>query len=65
MQLQLVDESTMFRFHLIYKPPPSKRNGNTFNQFLDKFGSLLEDAMILNGKLILTGDFNFQDDNTS
>jgi hypothetical protein len=62
IQLKLVHPSSTFRVVVLYRPPPSSKNGLTFPKFLDEFSQYLEDIMLLGGKLVLTGDFNIHMD---
>jgi hypothetical protein len=48
---------------LLYRPPPSKQNGLTTNQFFNEFSDLLDCTTTSSGKLLLCGDFNFHWDN--
>ncbi|KAK6171786.1 hypothetical protein SNE40_018216 [Patella caerulea] len=51
----------------IYRPPQSKNNGQSTQQFILDFASFLESAIISSGILLITGDFNlhFQYDTIS
>jgi hypothetical protein len=62
MHVKVTHGSSMFRIILVYRPPPSTKNKYTFTMFMDDFPNLLEDVIILPGKLILTGDFNIHMD---
>ena len=57
--------SNMVRLVLIYRPPPSRANGFTVNGFMGEFSSLLEQLALAPGRLLLTGDFNFNLDDAS
>ena len=48
---------------VIYRPPPSKKNGYTTKQFLDEFSNFVDDRILLPDKLLICGDFNFHVDN--
>ena len=50
---------------MVYRPPPTKRNGHTVGAFLDEFRSLLEDRMSSPGCLVILGDLNFHVDNAA
>ena len=50
---------------VIYRPPPSKKNGFTNKQFLDEFSNFIDDRILLPDKLVICGDFNFHVDNQS
>lgn len=44
---------------VVYRPPPSKKNGLTCGQFFEEFPLLLGDHLSTAGDLILVGDVNF------
>ena len=43
--VQFTNNSGLLNIIVVYRPPPSKRNGHTVGAFLDEFRSLLEDRM--------------------
>ena len=47
----------------VYHPPPSAANGLTVDVFLDEFGTLLEELIVIEADLLIVGDFNFHMDN--
>ena len=51
--------------NMVYRPPPTKRNGHTVGAFPDEFRSLLDDMMSSPGCLVILGDLNFHVDNTA
>ena len=55
-------DSKCIRIVSVYRPPPSRANGFTFNQFLDEFTLLLEKLTVSTGQLLLLGDFNLHID---
>lgn len=55
--------SVLIHLAVIYRPPPSVKNGCTVNEFLEEFGSFLECAAVAPGVLMMAGDFNFHVDN--
>ncbi|XP_072046460.1 uncharacterized protein [Amphiura filiformis] len=55
-------DRSQFRLISIYRPPPSKENHLTTNQFLDEFSSLLETIAVYPGRLVIAGDINFHVD---
>ncbi|KAG1714818.1 Papilin [Nymphon striatum] len=65
MDLCIQVGSDMIHLIVVYRPPPSKKNKLTSNQFFSEFGTLLECAVVSPGKLIVLGDFNFHMENES
>ena len=49
--VQFTNNSGLLNIIVVYRPPPSKRNGHTVGAFLDEFRSLLEDRMSSRGVL--------------
>jgi len=47
----------------LYRPPPSAKNGLTFNTFLTEFTQLLELLAVVKTPFIIFGDFNVHVDN--
>ena len=41
----------------VYRPPPLAANGLTVDIFLDEFGTLLEELMVIEVDLLIVGDF--------
>ena len=56
MAVTLSAKSTVIRIIVLYRPPLSKKNGLKFTTFLEEFSKLLEDVMLLSGKLYILGD---------
>ena len=54
--LKLEDKS--IRICNIYRPPPSQKNGFTFNGFIDEFSEYLADLSTLHESVLIVGDFN-------
>ena len=50
--------SFTFRFIIIYRVPPSKKNKIKKGAFITEFGDLIEQSSSLTGKLVILGDFN-------
>lgn len=51
------------RVVIIYRPPPSKKNGFTFRMFITQFADFLEQCIIpVKKKCIILGDFNIHID---
>ena len=59
MEVLLHTRSCITRIVIVYRPPISSANGQTYNQFFNDFSSLLERMVSSSGELIITGDFNF------
>ena len=53
--------ASSFTFHIVtvYRPPPSKKNKLKTSEFFEEFNTLLADQILIKGKLIILGDFNF------
>ena len=49
--VQFTNNSGLLNIIVVYRPPPTKRNGHTVGAFLDGFRSLLEDRMTSPGVL--------------
>ena len=54
--------SRVLRFVVVYRPPPSARNGLTVNLFLEEFSRFLELLVTTPGPLVILGDMNFHVD---
>ena len=48
-----------FRLCVVYRPPPSKRNGFSNTVFFDQWSAFLDDIMLDMHDIIITGDLNF------
>ena len=59
------NNSGLLNIIVVYRPPPTKRNGHTVVAFLDEFRSLLEDRVSSLGHLVILGDLNFHVDNAA
>jgi exonuclease III len=59
LEVTLTNASSCIRVVVIYRPPPSKKNGFTKVQFLEGFSDLLDSLNSTTGKLIILGDFNY------
>ena len=44
---------------VVYRPPPSKKNGFTVQQFLEEISNFLDEWILDKNRLLLVGDFNF------
>ena len=63
--VQFNNNSGLLNIIVVYRPPPTKRNGQTVGALLDEFRSLLEDRMSSPGRLVILGDLNFHVDNAA
>ncbi len=54
----MTDNSKTFHLPAIYRPPPSKVNGFTYNQFIEEFDDFLSVLSTLPGKPLIMGDIN-------
>jgi exonuclease III len=60
--LILTLQSADIHFHLLYRPPPNKRNQLSDSLFMEEFQELLDTCNCRRGKYIFLGDFNFHFD---
>ena len=58
----VTDCTKNIRFVTVYRPPPSQENGFTTSGFLSEFEDFLETVTLLQGKLLLVGDYNIHMD---
>ncbi len=58
----LLQTSPLLRLITIYIPPPSKKNGLAFKNFIDEISPFLEALSIASGRLLISGDFNIHAD---
>lgn len=65
MDLSITVKPEVIHLIVIYRPPPSKKNGSTVTQFFQEFTELLESAIVSSGWLVIVGDFNFHVEDTS
>ena len=63
MDLNILADKCLIHLILIYRPPPSNKNGNSVKMFMNEFSTFLESAIIAPGRLIILGDFNFHVEN--
>ncbi|XP_070556651.1 uncharacterized protein [Ptychodera flava] len=59
LDIKLQSLSQTVRIITIYRPPESKKNSSTTNDFLTEFSTLLESAVPSPGYLVIADDFNF------
>ena len=55
--------SCTYRIIVIYRPPRSQDESVTVSSFITELSKLIEEVVILNGRILITGDFNFHVDN--
>ena len=66
MECAMKTDKTRVRFCLIYRPRPSTKNGFSIIKFFDEWSAYLDYVTTLPQQIIITGDFNFQlDDSTN
>jgi hypothetical protein len=65
MEVVLTTWTPCIRIVVLYRPPPSKQNGLKDSMFWGEFEQLLDHLLVLPGKCILMGDFNFHWDNVN
>ena len=56
-------QATGLSLCVLYRPPPSRKNGFTFRQFSDDISDLLDQWVLNKNRLLLCGDFNLHVDN--
>ena len=58
-------DNRLVRFLLVYRPPPSPKNGYTNAQFLSEISDCIAAISTLTGDVLISGDFNvhFDDEN--
>ena len=59
IRTKIVASSFTFRILTVYRPPPSKKNKLKTSEFFEEFNTFLADQILVKGKLIILGDFNF------
>ena len=65
LDLNLSVKSDVIHLIIVYRPPPSAKNGYTVKQFMSEFSSLLATSITSPGRLVIAGDFNFHMDDAS
>jgi hypothetical protein len=65
IEATLSHQSVCIRLAVIYRPPPSPKNGFTICQFLEEFAIFLEKHTLSTGFLLIVGDFNFHWEKTT
>jgi hypothetical protein len=61
-QMVIIKSNVLLRLIILYRPPQSKKNKSTEEQFIEEFETLLGDLSLLSGHLLITGDFNLHFD---
>jgi hypothetical protein len=59
LEITVTNSAACIRLIVIYRPPPSAKNGFTKAKFFQEFEHLLDHHNTTTGKLIILGDFNF------
>ena len=62
MEVLLKTKPHCFRIVILYRPPPSKKNGLTDALFFEEFPDFLDVKSMSPGQLVMMGDFNFHMD---
>jgi hypothetical protein len=66
MECSVKTDTTQVRLCLIYRPPPSTKNGFSITKFFDEWSAYLDYITTVPEEIIITGDLNFQlDDPTN
>ena len=63
MEVVITSGKVCTYFAIIYRPPPSKRNGFTSSLFFQQFGDLVDSIVIRKESVVILGDLNFHLDN--
>ena len=63
MRLSIQASSVCIHLIVIYRVPPSQKNGLSSTDFMEQFSDFLDTLATLKGKLIIAGDFNIHWDN--
>ena len=58
----VMDISRCVQYVIIYRPPPSSKNGYTTTEFLYEFESFVSDVNLAANKIVIIGDFNLHID---
>ena len=59
IRTKIVASSFTFCILTVYRLPPSKKNKLKTSEFFEEFNTFLADQILVKGKLIILGDFNF------
>ena len=62
LEAQLNLHNTSYRVIVVYRPPPSVKNGYTEEQFMDEFSDKLINCTTAHQNLLVMGDFNIHMD---
>ena len=62
MEVLLNSNPHCFRIIILYRPPPSEKNGLEHSTFFEEFPEFLDHKSIQSGNLLMVGDFNIHMD---
>jgi exonuclease III len=67
LHLSLKHSAGKIQIHIVYRPPPNRKNGFTVPMFIEEMSDLLDVIILDPGQLLIAGDFNFhvEDDTNS
>ena len=65
MDCTVISNYVNVKLYIMYRPPPSKRNGFKNNVFFDEWSLYLDSLSIITNDVIITGDLNFHLDNVN
>ena len=65
MRLSIQVQSICVHLIVLYRVPPSKKNGLAISDFITQFTEYLDSLFTLKGKLIIAGDFNIHWDKSN
>ena len=59
LNVVLVSNQVNVNFAIVYRPPPSKRNGFSTADFFSQFTNLIDSLAVQGGNVVILGDLNF------
>ena len=65
MDCTIISNDVNMRLCIVYRPPPTTRNGFKNSVFFDEWSLYLDRLAIINNDIIITGDLNFHLDNVN
>ena len=65
MYIVLSAGSQSMHIYIIYRPPPSCKNGHTFAKFIEEFQTMIEQVSTTSSQFIITGDLNVHFDSVT
>ena len=65
MDCTVISNYVNLRLCIVYRPPPSKRNGFKNSVFFDEWSLYLDRLAVITNDVIITGDLNFHLDNVN